>query len=57
MNAARAVLLREQGLRWDEIGRIMAMEDGRAIAYQGKSVLIAVSRWRKERVETCGAID
>lgn len=44
LDVNHALVLRSQGLTWDEIGRRLARKIGRVVPYQGHSVQDAVAR-------------
>lgn len=41
INLERAWSLKRLGRSWDEVGRLLALEQGRKVVYQGKSVRMA----------------
>lgn len=47
IDVRRALELREQGMKWSEVGVILASEAGREEPYFGDSVRSAITRHRK----------
>lgn len=53
MDVPKAIALRKIGLRWKEVARMLARDEGRAMSYHESAVRAAVRRYKD--TQSCSA--